>query len=195
MAYNQPYDERKILGRISDGDEDAFAVFFNDHYHRLRPFVSRFFKEDDQAEDVLQEVFIRVWLNRDQLPRIENIAGWLRTVTSRTCINVLRKDLTRKKHITGLTSQEPDQAHTPEDRITADEIRQLVTRAVNDMPPSRRRIYLMSREEGLKPAEIAERLSLSVNTVRNTLVMALKEIRDFLKIRGHLISLLFLLFF
>lgn len=178
--------------KISEGDEQAFSVFFNHHYPLVRPFVIRFFKDQDQIEDAMQEVFIRVWLNRDKLPAIENVVAWLRTITSHVCINALRKDITREMHYKQSADFSANTPTTPAESFLASEIRKLVSQAVEKMPPARRRIYLLSRAEGLKPVEIAAELSLSVNTVRNVLVSALKEIREYLIAHGHLISLFFL---
>lgn len=193
MYIDKPYYEKEFLIRIAEGDEDAFAVFFQGNYPRLRPFVARFFTASDQAEDAIQEVFIRVWLNRDRLPSVENIGGWLRTITARVCMNALRKEVTRSRHSRGISLQGQIEPATPAEKTEASEINRLVSIAINNMPPQRKQIYLLSRSEGMKPAEIADHLSLSVNTVRNVLVVALKEIREFLVAHGHIISLFYLL--
>ena len=193
MPTNLPYDESALLERISEGDEQAFTVFFGNYYARVQTFVTRFISDADQAEDAIQEAFVRVWLNRDQLLGIENIAAWVRTITSRICINILRNELTRNRHTAEHALQPKSQPDTPVEKTYASEIRNLVAIAVNNMPEARRRIYLMSREEGMKPAEIADALSLSVNTVRNVQVAALKEIRAYLSSKGHLVSLFFLM--
>lgn len=182
------------LHRIADGDETAFALFFNHYYPRMLPFVQKFFPGSAQAEEALQETFIRVWLNRDQLPGIENMQAWLYTIASRQCLSALRKELAAKKKQDELARQPLTMAETPQDTVQAAEIARLVQEAIYKMPPARQRIFRMSREAGLKPAAIAEELSLSVNTVKNTLVTALKEIRDHLAAAGHIVSLIYLLF-
>ena len=96
----------------------------------------------------------------------------------------------------GFGEQTADQhAPLPTDIATLSEINRLVGLAVGRMPPQRQRIYRLSREGGMKPAEIAEKLSLSVNTVKNVLVVALKEIRESLAASGHIIGLLAVLQF
>lgn len=194
MKVEEANNSRELFVRISDGDEAAFAFFFKKHYGRLRPFVSRFFRSDLEVDDALQEVFIKVWLNRDKLPHIDNIGAWLRTITSRVCLTAIQKDLTRGRHTQQFSATAAGVPETPLERTSVAEIRRLVAAAVEGMPEARKRIYLLSRQDGLKPAEIAQHLSISVNTVRNTLVSALKDIRSYLEQHGHQLSLLFLFF-
>ncbi|MCO6497910.1 MAG: RNA polymerase sigma-70 factor [Chitinophagaceae bacterium] len=190
MIPTEKYREPELLKNISDGDEEAFAVFFRNHYPHLKRAVSRFFTNSMEVEDVLQETFIKVWLNRDRLPEIENITSWLHTIASRTCLNQIEKNLTREKYRSAQKDSGLSSSEVPFERVTAREISRLVAEAVQKMPAARKKIYSMSREDGMKPAQIAEMLSLSVNTVRNVLVAALKEIREYLSANGHIVSFL-----
>lgn len=182
--------EKELCMRIADGDEVAFASLFNRYYPLLRPFILKFTHSADKTEEMLQETFMRVWLNRDQLPEIENLQAWIFTIASRQCLHAIRTELNHRKKLAALQIRETDrEANTPLDATQLAEISRLVSQAVNNMPPQRQRIYRMSREQGLKPAAIAETLSLSVATVKNALVAALKDIRHHLGAAGHTISL------
>jgi len=183
-----------LYKRIAAGDEAAFASLFNRYYPLLRPFIFKMTRSADQTEEMLQETFMRIWLNRDQLPDIENMHAWIFTIASRQCLNAIRKDLNNRKKIAALQQQESGtEPHTPLDKTQLAEITRLVAEAINKMPAQRQRIYRMSREQGLKHAEIAEALSISVTTVKNVLVVALKDIRAYLAASGHAISLLYIL--
>lgn len=180
----------------AEGDEAAFSQLFHSYYPRLLQFLSRFDQSNGNVDEAVQETFIKVWLARDQLPGIENFRAWIFTIASREAIALIRKNLLKEK--TGhafLASQPAADQETPADITHAAEIKRLVAEAVAHMPPARRRIYLMSREEGLKPAEIAARLNLSVSTVKNTLVTALQDIRRFLTVHGHITLPLFFIDF
>ncbi len=173
----------ELFQRISEGDERAYALFFNHYYRNLRPFVLRFTKSSADAEEVLQDVFLRVWLNRDKIIDIEHIDAWVYKVASRECLSFLRKNLSVRTTLTGIKESEefPDpRGYTPLDTISLEEINRAIAVVVDNMPAQRKKIYQMSRDEGLKPAEIAEALSLSVSTVKNVLTTCLKEIRAFL---------------
>lgn len=186
--------DNKALGKgIAEGDETAFAVLFKHYYPLLRPFVWKFTQSQADTDEILQETFIRVWLSRDKIPGIENLHGWIFTIASRVCLTVLRGNLNNRKKMTALQQRTVARVvETPADSTQLAEIARLVTRAVSQMPPQRQRIYRMSREEGLKPAVIADKLSLSVSTVKNVLVISLKEIREYLIAAGHFVSLLFI---
>lgn len=176
-------DHREILQRISYGDERAYAIFFDHYYNRLRPFVIKFTKSETDAEEVLQETFVRVWLYRDRIAEVENPDLWIRKVASRECLSFLRRTLSDRKSLTDLSDNQDfiDRSlQTPHDTLDLNEVHSLIRIAVEKMPTQRRKIYQLSREEGLKPAEIAEELGLSVSTVKNVLSTALKEIRTFL---------------
>lgn len=186
--------DTELYKRIADGDEAAFASLFNRYYPLLRPFIYKITRSADKTEEMLQETFMRVWLNRDQLPGINNLHAWIFTIASRLCLNAIRKDLNHRRKLASLQKQETGlEPQTPFDTTQLAEISRLVADVINKMPPQRQRIYRMSREQGLKPADIAEALSLSVNTVKNVLVTALKEIRNHLAAAGHVISLLYVL--
>lgn len=186
--------EKELCKRIADGDEVAFASLFNHYYPLLRPFIFKFTRSADKTEEMLQETFMRVWLCRDQLPEIEDLHAWIFTIASRQCLQAIRTELNHRKKITRLQQQEAGLVtNTPLESTQLAEINRLVTQAVNKMPPQRQRIYRMSREQGLKPAAIAEMLSLSVATVKNVLVVALKDIRAHLNASGHMISWFILL--
>lgn len=186
---------RETILLIADGNETAFSDFFNYWYPHLRLVVSRFFSDKDQVEDILQESFIRVWLNRDQLPAVENMGGWLHTIASRVCISEMRKVLRKEKQTRDLTVHKANEVDFVVERISLSEINRLIATVVDKMPSARKNIYLMSRGDGLKPSEIADKLSLSVNTVRNVLVTALKEIREYLTVHGHTLLLVITLGF
>ncbi|QEH40474.1 RNA polymerase sigma factor [Chitinophaga sp. XS-30] len=184
-----PDNESELLARIAEGDEAAFSQVFHFYYPRLLSFVSRFDQNSGNVDEAIQETFIRVWISRDQLPDIDNFRAWLFTIASREAIALIRKNLLKQKTGQAFLKNRPfpDPA-TPAELTETGEIKRLVGEAVARMPPARRRIYLMSREEGLKPAEIAARLNLSVSTVKNTLVSALQDIRRFLALHGHMIG-------
>ncbi|WP_285009306.1 RNA polymerase sigma factor [Pedobacter faecalis] len=194
MGHYLPDEEKDLLLRIAEGDELAFGLVFRAYYPKLFTFISRMDPRGDDVDEAIQETFIRVWLSRDQLPGILNFRGWLYTIATREAIAIMRKNLLKQRTSDRLLSAPPVlSGETPADLTQARQIRELVEQAIARMPPSRRRIYQMSREEGLKPAEIASQLDLSVSTVKNTLVTALQDIRKFLVANGQTIPLLIIL--
>lgn len=196
MTNHLPDNEQALLLLVAEGDEAAFSQVFHHYYPRLLQFLSRFDQRADQVDEAVQETFIKVWLSRDQLPRIDNFRAWIFTIASREAIALIRKNLLKHKTSQAFSIHQPNlDLDTPAEITYAGEMKRLVAAAIAAMPPARRRIYLMSREEGLKPAEIAARLDLSVSTVKNTLVTALQDIRKSLSEKGHLFLPLFFIDF
>ncbi|MBC9909154.1 RNA polymerase sigma factor [Chitinophaga varians] len=187
MSDNFLNNENALLQQIASGDEQAFGVFFSYYYPQLFSLVHRFTLHDEDVREALQETFLQVWLQRDELTEIREMRGWLLRIATRQCRAILRKNLLmlRSEHKAYEDVFTAEQSTVPAEPTTVAEIMRLVRDAVQQMPDQRRRIYQLSREEGLKPSEIAARLSLSVSTVKNTLVTALKQIRQHLANAGY----------
>lgn len=192
MADDLLHNEKDLLTRIADGDEEAFALIYHHYYPLLYPFVSKLTNSPPDTIEILQETFIRVWLARDKLPAIDNFRAWIFKVSSRENLTYLKNALHHQEKLNRYGSQyrEVRHADTPDELLHSTAIARLVREAVYNMPQQRRQIYQMSRDRGMKPNEIAETLSISKNTVHNVLSTALREIREHLKASGYSIPLL-----
>lgn len=174
--------EQELFHRIETGEEAAFSELFALFLPRLYPFIIKFTKVEIATQEVIQETFIRIWMNRDKLPGIKNPGGWIYKVASNECYNYIRKQALNNRLFTTISDDADHQAlqDEPHEQLDLKEITQLINRAVNELSPQRKKIYLMSRQQGKSIPEIAEALQLSPNTVKNALVSALKSIREFL---------------
>jgi RNA polymerase sigma-70 factor (family 1) len=191
VAADKLNDDKTLFVSIAEGDEWAFLMLFERYAPLIRPFARHITHSEGDAEDIIQETFIRVWLHRDKLTEIHNIKSWLFTVAAHECMRYMRQKLTYEKKTRELVnhSLQPGEA-SPLDFVQLNEINRIVREAVNAMPPQRKLIYQMSRDQGLKPAAIATQLVLSVGTVKNVLSLALKEIREHLIRSGISLSVL-----
>lgn len=187
-----PININQLFNRISDGDEEAFGILFRHSVPALYPFILRMVKQQAAAEEVVQASFLRLWLSRDKLPDVEHPKAWLYKVVANECYTWLKKEARemRLRADTG-SGEEGDDNLTAE--ISMRDTRRLITEAVSQLPPQRRRIFTMSRQEGMTIPEIAEELGLSPNSVKNTLVLALKDIRSYLGRHGQMITLMLLI--
>lgn len=181
------YNDKELFGRIAQGDETAFAALFRSYFGILQPFILRLSHSAADTEEILQETFIRLWMNRDKLTDIQNPQAWIYTIASNECYKHLRQKTTRQ---VGLDSLENSAKGGEGDlstihSIQINEVNRLVAAAVRQLPFRRRRIYLMSRGGGMTIPEIAGELRISPHTVKNALVSALRFIRTYLAARGH----------
>ena len=168
------------LEELAAGSHQAFQRVFRATYPKVHAFALGFIKNEADAEDVAQTVFIKLWTKRAIVDKIQNVDTYLYTVTKNTVLNHLasRKALTIDiQSVRGIKNRDA----TAQEQIEAQDLQLLIDMIVDNMPPQRQAIYKMSREEGLSNDEIAERLGLQKKTVENTLNMALRQIREMLK--------------
>ncbi len=171
---------RDDLEELAAGSHMAFQKVFMATYPKVHAFALGFIKNEADAEDVAQAVFIKLWTKRAMLGQVQNMDSYLYTVTKNTVLNQLAARKTQCVDIQSVKEIRNSEA-TAQEQIEAQDLRLLIDMIVENMPPQRQTIYRMSREEGLSNDEIAERLGLQKKTVENTLNLALRQIREMLK--------------
>lgn len=195
MALKDSIGEKELIKKIVDGDEQAFSVIFFKYLPVLQSFALKFSKSADATEEIIQDAFVRVWLNRDKLSDVENVKAYLYKYVSNECLTFLRKKIRAEKVSDIYKIKNPDHTTNTSDTINLNEINRIVAKAVNKLPNQRRKIYQLSRSDGKTIPEIAEILDISPSTVKNALVTALKEIRQELHQHGITLFLLILQLF
>jgi RNA polymerase sigma-70 factor (ECF subfamily) len=193
LALIASYEEKLLLLNVAEGDEKAFRQVFELYGKLLFPFLFRLVKSGALAEELIQEVMLRVWLNRDKLPGIQHPRQWIFRIASNLAYTVLQRRLQEGQIFEEISRQE-ETYEDPDQGLKLRELRHHVQEAVRQMPKERRRIYQCSREAGMSREEIAAQLNISPSTVKNALASALKSIRDYLEKAGYSLPLFFLLF-
>lgn len=194
MSPGQTYNEKELLFRIAEGDENAFAALFNLYSTPLSLIALRMLHDEPAKQEVMQEVFIKLWLNRDRLKDVQHPGAWLRKITIHECLQHLRKTSLYNNKLDDL-EQDSASFNQALHTISVKEIQQAVKHALQIMPPQRRAIYQLSREKGMTTKEIAAHLGLSDGYVRNALSAALQTIRGLLPESVLLPSIIFLILF
>jgi len=170
--------DEDLMMEIKAGNMLAFDLLYKKYCGRIYKFGYSLLKSKEEAENLLQEVFLSLWEHRFNVENNASVKSFLFTVTYNSAISFLRKKAKDNEFFKYLKSlQEP--SDVPVD--VALNYRELETRLeeiINGLPQRQKEIYLMHKVEGLKYAEIAERLSLSVNTIENHMARALRTIRD-----------------
>ena len=172
-------DPRILFRLTAEGDEKAFTDLFNLFLPKLYPFILKLTRSESVVEEIIQETFIKVWLNRDKLAEIENPGGWVFTVAANKCYDHLRARALKDNLFVSATDG-PAGSNSTHEWLDLKELKRLIELAVNDLPEQRKKIYRMSRDQGKTIREIADALQLSPHTVKNTLVISLKFIREYL---------------
>lgn len=167
--------DKEIIKRVATGDKVAFDILFRHSYAKVHQFVLLLLKNDDDADDVAQMIFTKLWMKRARLATVNDFESYLFVLSKYTTINFI----SAKKVIPIDLDTLPEVAAkaNPHDDVVAKDLQLLIDMVVENMPSQRQTIYRMSREQHMKNEDIALKLGLQKKTVENHLNLALKEIK------------------
>jgi RNA polymerase sigma-70 factor, ECF subfamily len=181
----------ELLSLLNKGDINAFDAIYERYCHRLFGFVMRYLKCREDAEGIVQEVFLKIWESKQKIYSNSSFDSFIFTIAYNSTISLLRKRITEQKCLDNFRLRKqinsfPNLA----DEINLRELDVKVQTLLNRLTPRQQEIFRLSREEGLNHAEIAKKLNISANTVKNHLVAALAFMKSELK-NELIINLLF----
>ena len=170
---------KELLNLIRDGNMVAFDTIYFQYSKRLYGFVLKLIKQEADAEEIVQEVFIKIWESRDKIDTYTSFESFLFTIAYNSTISLLRKRVNEEKYIDHLKSRQNNLSN-PDiiDEIHYNQLNEKVQSLINQLTPRQKEIFKLSREQGFTYKEIAEKLSLSVNTVENHMVKALNYLKS-----------------
>ncbi len=177
-----PHNDRELLERLAGGDATAFTLLFHSYKDKLYSFILHLSGSTTIAEDVLQEIFLKIWQNREGLTKVNNFNAYLFRMAQNKALNVLRRHSLEALLVKKLGDR--TSVANPGEPDSAKEVQELLNKVLERLPAQQRKVFELSRNEDLKYEEIAERLNISVSTVRNHMVQALKTIREFIRESG-----------
>lgn len=180
MPEQLSHNEKELVQLLSGGDEAAFRELFNRYADNIYGVAMAYIKLPDVAEELVQDVFLKIWMNRDKLMEVERFDNYLFIVARNYILNYLRKHKRDQQFTQQLLNHFSESAITPEDEFLLKESTQLINQAVATLPPQQQLVYQLRRKQELSLDEIAAELNLSRNTVRNHLNQALKHIKQYL---------------
>jgi len=170
---------KELLPLLKEGDMIAFDAIYEIYSSRLYRFVLRYIKFETDAEEIVQEVFIKIWEAREKIDVYSSFESFIFTIAYNSTISLLRKRVHEKKYLEHLkTSQQFDNAPDSINEIQFKELSEKIDSLLNKLTPRQKEIFLLSREEGLKHEEIAKKLNISSNTVKNHIVKALAFLKS-----------------
>lgn len=168
---------------------EDYTAIYKVYFPKMVRFSQTYVLSEPDAENIVQDIFLYLWEHREALPAINNLNAFLFMMVKNRCIDFLRKQIQTQDKKHPLTSvqekelqlklyslQEFDENHFSERDIEA-----IITNAINNLPEKCREIFVLSRFEGLRHKEIAERLQISTNTIEGQIAIALRKLRADLK--------------
>lgn len=166
-----------LIDRIRLGDRDAFEVVFRTYYSKLADYANGLVRGRDGAEDVVQEVFVALWTQRERLTTPDNLVGYLYRAVRNRSLNQLRHKRMVADWQTRQAAEEPNYSPAADREAQGAEITGAVRKAVATLSPRCRQVFELSRDAGLTYPEIASTLGISIKTVETLMGRALKGVR------------------
>lgn len=172
-----------LVERLRNKDKRAFELIFNQYYGPLISYAFRFFDSREDAEEIVQEVFVKFWEKCDQLAKDSSIKNYLYRSVHNTCLNQIKHEKVKDAY-KAYVLQVMDQNEDPFKEEQTRQLHQLILDEIEKLPPRCSEIFKLSRFEGLKYQEIADHLEISIKTVEVQMGKALKLLRT--RIREHI---------
>ena len=183
MNRSDHYSETDCVFALKEGNIDAFNKIFDHYAKRLFRFSMSYLKSTEDAEEVVQEVFLKIWDNKENLSTLKSFESYLFTIAKNGILNTIRKSKYKEAY-QHYVKIHPEKDALLDDELNFKELERVYKKAVEELSPKRKEIFLLSREKHLSNTEIAEKLDISVKTVENQMTSALSEIRKTLRSLG-----------
>jgi len=179
MIPTWPEEEQRLIGKIADGDEQAFTELYNRYHQQLGMYLFKITKSPELTQELVHDVFLKTWQNRATLTTIRDFRAYLFVVSKNMAINHLKKLAKENQERRELARQ--SNSNTYHEVHEANRYTTLLDEAIDRLPPQRKQVYILSKHRRLKYEEIAARLSISRETVKKHLQSAVRSITDYLK--------------
>jgi len=186
------HTEKELIKKLKEGDSFAFEVLFYKYRNKIKGFAQKIVPAQIDPEEIVQEVFVRVWLKKEAIDPEKDFQSYLFSIAKHLVLDHLKSAVNRKLYFVGEHFQQDLLEDEGLESSISEETEEKLQKLINEIPERRREIFRLSRFEGLSYKQIAERLNISENTVdsqiRNALAFLRKEFRK-------IIVLVFLYFF
>lgn len=174
------HSEKELFRQLAKGKEPAFRAIFELYRERLQYLALKMLKVPAVAEEVVQDVFMAVWINQVKFSAIDDPEAYVFTIAYNRIYTQLRKTARENQLLEELLYFLQQDHFSADSILQAKESREIIEAAIESMPRQRKLIFKLSRENGMTHEQIAEHLNISRNTVRNHMTEALRDLRNYL---------------
>ena len=178
-------DERTLLMQVSEGDQQAFTTIFNHYYPLLFSYIRRILRSEEDTENILQDVFTKIWMGREALAYVERFRPYLWVMARHQALNALRT-LANRERVQDAFGYSLSVAASSEEAREKEIQLTLVDEAIKKLPELQRQVWLMNRKQKIRQAEIAEQLNISLPAVKKYMQQAIAQIMVYVKDRSSL---------
>ncbi|MFN0290091.1 RNA polymerase sigma factor [Pedobacter helvus] len=194
MSSAEVTEDRLLFSKIKSGDEQAFKQVYYRHHAKIFHFANSFLKDKDQSEEILQETFLTFWVKREKFVIDTTFEPILYTICRRLIIDAFRKSSIAQRYQQNLKLMMTEVGNQTEDHVIFSDLLRITENVVAELPEQQQHVFRLSKYDGLSYEEIAQKLNISKNTVRNHLFVALKTLKSRLGKDGILYCLFIILF-
>jgi len=187
------YEEAKLISLLAKDSEYAFQLVYDRYRNRIYHTAVRYLKSPVLAQETVQDVFLKLWLERANLNPGKPIEAWLYTVAKNNIFNRLKRIAIEWKALQQLQTSSPKSDNSTGDKLADSQYNQLLKQALLNLPPQQQKIFYMARQEHLTYIQIGEKLDISPLTVKTHMARALNHIKAYLAAHGETFSLLLVL--
>ena len=186
MNQNPSHTEKELLIGVAAGNEEAFSRLVNLYRNKVFSHALTFVKSYEEAEEITQDIFVKVWANRHRLPEVQDFKNYLFILGRNHLVSAIRKKV---MNTTSNDDEEdiPGTLLLPDHQVEDKETYRHLINGIDQLPPQQKAVFTLSRMENLSHAEIGERLGISKRTVKFHLVQALNFLREYLRYPGLLL--------
>jgi RNA polymerase sigma-70 factor (ECF subfamily) len=179
-------NENMVITMLIEGQESALKLIYDRYYSRIYTLAMQFLKSPEAAQEIVQDVFLKLWEKRESIDRDKPIEAWLYTVAKNKVFNQFKKVAREYATISqkNMPVEAVDNESKADSKVLNGEIEQLINAAINNLPEKQREVYRLSRIEGFSRNEIAEQLQISSLTVKTHMSRAIVSVKNFLQHKG-----------
>jgi len=191
---NKSYEELQLLNKISQGNELAFKSLFERYRNQLYTYLFKITKSSQTAEEIVLDVFLKIWHGRQTITQIENFDQFLFRVAHNMAIDFLKSPKRNPLHQQEVWNlmHEPKSEENADNKLLLKNTEAIIGQAIDKLSPQRQKVFYLHHYHDLTNEEIAQKLNLTKNTVRNHLCSSIEFVRKYITLNVELILLLFL---
>ncbi|HWW42400.1 RNA polymerase sigma-70 factor [Pedobacter sp.] len=177
MGRYSKYSDKELTDLLKSGDQSAFTEIYNRYWSVMYAHVYKMLRDREEAKDVIQEIFSKLWLKAAEIRSNQNLAGFLYVAARNRVLNLMEQNRVRNDYVKSIASFISEIDPSAIDHVDEKKLTQIIEQEILNLPPKMREIFEMSRKENLSHKEIAEKLNISDQTVKKQVQNALKIIR------------------
>lgn len=171
-------NEEVYVQKLKKGDKKAFEYFFTTYYQKLLKVSNNYLDDLDEAEEIVQEVFYRVWYYRENIDPALSFKNYIITIAKRLIFNKAKKKVYQVTYEKYFKLNHEAFHNSLEEYLNFRQLDDQINQKISELPPKRREIFILSRQQGLSHKEIAEKLNISTNTVESQITKAVKFLKQ-----------------